>query len=75
MWKDQLFKILCESQFRRCEDIKEIVEPEIGPKGLGTSEKQAPERDLCDSRTVLQPQRWVRIPVQAWIFLAILATA
>ena len=27
---------------RRCEDIKGIVAPEIGPKGFGTFEKQAP---------------------------------
>ena len=28
---------------RRCEDIKGIVAPEIGPKRFGTFEKQAPE--------------------------------
>ena len=27
---------------RRCEDIKGIVAPEIGPKSFGTFEKQAP---------------------------------
>ena len=27
---------------RRCEDIKGIVAPEIGPKSFGTSEKQVP---------------------------------
>ena len=27
---------------RRCEDIKEIVAPEINPKSFGTFEKQAP---------------------------------
>ena len=26
---------------RRCEDMKRIVAPEIGPRRLGTSEKQA----------------------------------
>ena len=28
---------------RRCEDIKRIVTPEIGPKKFGTYEKQVPE--------------------------------
>ena len=28
-------------EHRRCEDIKGIVAPEIGPKSFGTSEKQA----------------------------------
>ena len=27
---------------RRCEDIKRIVVPDIGPKSFGTFEKQAP---------------------------------
>ena len=27
---------------RRCEDIKGIVAPEIGPKSFGTFDKQAP---------------------------------
>ena len=27
---------------RRCEDIKAVVAPEIGPKSFGTFEKQAP---------------------------------
>ena len=27
---------------RRCEDIKEIVAPEINPKSFGTFQKQAP---------------------------------
>ena len=30
---------------RRCEDIKGIVAPEIGPKSFGTFEKQAPATD------------------------------
>ena len=30
---------------RRCEDIKAIVTPEIGPKSFGTFEKQAPGRE------------------------------
>ena len=29
---------------RRCEDIKEIVVPDNGPKSVGTFEKQAPGR-------------------------------
>ena len=33
---------------RRCEDIKGIVAPEIGPKSFGTFEKQAP--GLWDAR-------------------------
>ena len=30
---------------RRCEDIKGIVVPDIGPKSFGTFEKQAPGLD------------------------------
>ena len=30
---------------RRCEDIKGIVVPDIGPKSFGTFEKQAPGQD------------------------------
>ena len=35
---------------RRCEDIKGIVVPDIGPKSFGTFEKQAPglqEMEAC----------------------------
>ena len=31
---------------RRCEDIKGIVAPEVGPKSFGTFKKQAPGREL-----------------------------
>ena len=33
---------------RRCEDIKAIVAPEIGPKSFGTFEKQAPGAKTVD---------------------------
>ena len=41
---------------RRCEDIKGIVAPEIGPKSFGAFEKQAPERNSTLTSTI-QVQR------------------
>ena len=37
---------------RRCEDIKGIVAPEIGPESFGTFEKQAPERNSILTSTI-----------------------
>ena len=37
---------------RRCEDIKGIVVPDIGPKSFGTFEKQAPELHADDESSV-----------------------
>ena len=36
---------------RRCEDIKGIVVPDIGPKSFGTFEKQAPGLSFRTTKT------------------------
>ena len=50
---------------RRCEDIKGIVVPDIGPKSFGTFEKQAP--GACFSKV---PKLFVRISGDIILFVS-----
>ena len=43
IWRIAKFEGL---ELRRCEDIKGIVVPDIGPKSFGTFEKQAPGLEI-----------------------------
>ena len=49
---------------RRCEDIKRLVAPEIGPKSFGAFEKQAPDKNRC-STTTNPRERLPRLPRSA----------